>query len=467
MLDFKELAQDGQDFELLIREILFREGFHVAWSGRGADGGRDLVCTENRQTILGAETKKWLVQCKHFAHSERSVGVADLDDIITSAAQHKCSGYLLACSTFPSSGVVQRLEGIVANPEMRLSTNYWDAVQIERLLATPRMWRIAQRFFPTTATGFEIYATESPNRWIVNYRGYYFYLSNRVGSRADVHLESIAARVAEIEAIDLPGDHHLRIRAVYYDDKHGGYTWYLDYLRPYRNLVPVSIASLKRRLKDGWGFEDGQTYHFDIVVRSTSPSSDHYDVDHYDYYEDDAHAFSWGIDRRPSDIEFTLSATEQDAIAAKALQEDSFNAMLEAFSHLSFLNIIRAENCSVEAIRDFGTKWDWKELIDAGASTDRFFSVWIFFRVTDPAKFNEFMTTLPQDFEPTFRLTQPVIYLPAADGEGSELSSDNDEHAYELTLRVGPLGAPDMFTTRDRLNAYMDRIAAAARKFAA
>jgi HJR/Mrr/RecB family endonuclease len=52
MLEFKELAKDGQDFELLIREILFKQGFHVAWSGRGADGGRDLICTETRQTIL-------------------------------------------------------------------------------------------------------------------------------------------------------------------------------------------------------------------------------------------------------------------------------------------------------------------------------------------------------------------------------------------------------------------------------
>ncbi|CBJ50893.1 restriction endonuclease [Ralstonia solanacearum] len=237
MLDFKELATDGQDFELLIREILFREGFHVAWSGRGADGGRDLVCTESRQTILGSEAKRWLVQCKHFAHSEKSVGIADLDDIVTSAAQHRCSGYLLACSTFPSSAVVQRLEGIAANSEMRLSTNYWDAVQIERLLATPLMWRIAQRFFPVAATGFEIYATESPNRWVVNYKGYYFHLSNRVGSRAEGHLESIAARVADMEAINLPPDHHLRIRAVYYDDKNGGYVWYLDYLRPREDLA--------------------------------------------------------------------------------------------------------------------------------------------------------------------------------------------------------------------------------------
>lgn len=41
-MDFKELPQDGQAFEQLVRELLFSRGLHVAWSGRGADGGRDL-----------------------------------------------------------------------------------------------------------------------------------------------------------------------------------------------------------------------------------------------------------------------------------------------------------------------------------------------------------------------------------------------------------------------------------------
>ena len=33
MLDFKELSKDGKEFELLIRELLFSQGFKVYWSG--------------------------------------------------------------------------------------------------------------------------------------------------------------------------------------------------------------------------------------------------------------------------------------------------------------------------------------------------------------------------------------------------------------------------------------------------
>lgn len=465
MLDFKELPKDGQDFELLIRELLFKAGFHVAWSGRGADGGRDLVCTETHQTILGSQTKRWLVQCKHFAHSEKSVGLADLDDIITSAAQHRCSGYLLACSTFPSSGVVQRLESIASNQEVRLSTNYWDAVQIERLLDTPQMWRIAQRFFPVTATGFEIFATELPNRWIVNYKGYYFHLSNRVGSDSQMHLDSVAARVSEIEGIKLPEDHHLRIRAVYYDDKNGGYVWYLDYLKPYKDSAGVSIASLKRYLKDGWALEDGQVYRFDIVLRSVTPWSDHYDMDHYDYYEDDTNTFSWGGERAPADTKFTAAVMEQDMANEQVTREGSYNAMLDAFKELDFLKVIRAENCSVESIRDFGTRWNWEKLVGGGVEINRFFSAWIFFRVTDEAKFKQFMLAIPQESGPTYRLTRPIIYVPSEKGPGSELCHDDDELTYELTFSMGKCDTPDMFTTRDMLNAYMDRITIATRKF--
>ncbi len=157
---------------------------------------------------------------------------------------------------------------------------------------------------------------------------------------------------------------------------------------------------------------------------------------------------------------------EQDENAEKAIRENSFKAMLDALSSLNFISIINAENCSVESIRDFGTKWNWEVLIEAGVPTHRFFSVWIFFRVNDLSRFQEFMAALPQDFEPSFRLTKPVIYLPASDGVGSELSQDDNEHDYELTLSTGRFGSPDMFTTRDSLNAYMDRIAAVATRFA-
>ena len=52
MLDFKEIDQDGTDFELLIRELLIVLGYRVYWSGRGADGGKDLLCIESRDSFF-------------------------------------------------------------------------------------------------------------------------------------------------------------------------------------------------------------------------------------------------------------------------------------------------------------------------------------------------------------------------------------------------------------------------------
>lgn len=51
MLDFTELSDDGQDLELLIRELLFSTGYKVYWSVRGSDGGRDLICIEETNSI--------------------------------------------------------------------------------------------------------------------------------------------------------------------------------------------------------------------------------------------------------------------------------------------------------------------------------------------------------------------------------------------------------------------------------
>ena len=46
MFDFKELPKDGTAFELLVRELLYRRGLEVYWTGKGPDGGKDIVCIE-------------------------------------------------------------------------------------------------------------------------------------------------------------------------------------------------------------------------------------------------------------------------------------------------------------------------------------------------------------------------------------------------------------------------------------
>ncbi|WP_191602517.1 hypothetical protein [Marinomonas algicola] len=74
------------------------------------------------------------------------MGTGILDDIVDSCVQHECDGYILVTSTQPSSTVVEQINN---NPKNSLSTAYWDAVHLERMLSTPKLWAIAQRFFPT------------------------------------------------------------------------------------------------------------------------------------------------------------------------------------------------------------------------------------------------------------------------------------------------------------------------------
>jgi hypothetical protein len=135
MLDFKELSPDGNDLELLIREILLTKGYRVQWSGKGQDGGKDLICFEDRKSEFLADRKTWLIQCKY--KSKGAVGKDDIDNIADSCAEHDAQGYLLVCSTFPSSTIITRLEKITNNQSNNLHATYWDAVKIEQILSTP------------------------------------------------------------------------------------------------------------------------------------------------------------------------------------------------------------------------------------------------------------------------------------------------------------------------------------------
>ena len=65
-LDFTELDKKppGEALEALVRLIGERLGMRVEWSGRGADGGRDLIFHETQEGPLKSRSIKWLVNCK-------------------------------------------------------------------------------------------------------------------------------------------------------------------------------------------------------------------------------------------------------------------------------------------------------------------------------------------------------------------------------------------------------------------
>jgi hypothetical protein len=152
ILDFKEIspATGGaarDQFELFTREFLDLVGFKIVIDpDRGADAGRDLIVEEIRAGIVGETRVRWLISCKHKAHSGGSVTPDDEQDIHDRVRTHKCSGFLAFYSTVPSSGLATKLNA----PDLPFEVQIFDQEKIERHLLTPSGIGLAKRFFPAS-----------------------------------------------------------------------------------------------------------------------------------------------------------------------------------------------------------------------------------------------------------------------------------------------------------------------------
>jgi hypothetical protein len=156
-LDFKEIAQanlasgEQDTFEMLAREFLELLGFKaVSGPDRGADLGRDLIVLETRKGVGGETSVRWLVSCKHKAHSGQSVNLSDEQDIFDRVQTHSCDGFIGFYSTLPASSLTQKLDGI-KNSHSTFDFHIFDREKIEKtLLATGSGQGIARRYFPNS-----------------------------------------------------------------------------------------------------------------------------------------------------------------------------------------------------------------------------------------------------------------------------------------------------------------------------
>ncbi|WP_109472773.1 restriction endonuclease [Ornithinimicrobium cavernae] len=288
MLDFSELGAAGRGLEQLVREVLIQVGYNPQWSGQGPDGGRDLTFVEQGDAILGRKQRRWLVSCKDNVEAGRAVGADAADGMLEVLEQHNCQAFLLVCTTHPSAALVTRLTEIEARRLGRVAAHVWDGVTLERLLTTPRGWAVAQQFMPVSseAAGWKIFATDSPNQWRAAHRGFYFHLSARTagGVRA-YELESLDEHLDTIAAVAAIFDVRIRLRAIWHNDtKGGGYVWFLDCFPPHGEAAP-DAADMLNALGDGYAHGDGQFHSFEITPREVS-LSDHFDYDHYSFYDD-------------------------------------------------------------------------------------------------------------------------------------------------------------------------------------
>ncbi|HAK42167.1 MAG TPA: hypothetical protein DCM59_04935 [Clostridium sp.] len=296
MIDFRELPVNGDDFELLIRELLHNKGLEVYWSGKGADGGKDLLCIEKHESCFKSSTQRWLIQCKHNAHAGRAVNKTDLDSIVDSCAEHNSTGFLLACSTFPSSNSVKRMEEIQSTKG--IITQFWDCRYLERELLKPINWSIANMFFPQSMSnsGWNISAIE-PSFWHASYCGNILYIATRISTNYNILLTEIERSIQYINQLKLPEGHVVRIRAMYFDDKYTNFKMYLDYLYPIsKEENELYLDSTVEELEQ-YDILDGISYTFDIMSYRYSPSSDSFDKDSNSYYTGFLEIFKSGMSR--------------------------------------------------------------------------------------------------------------------------------------------------------------------------
>jgi hypothetical protein len=148
-LDFTRI-ESGEEFELLCEDLLQAMGFTVeAKVARGPDLGKDIIAAQTVTDRAGfSETHRYLIECKHYAGSGKSVQERDIGSPVARMGTHNCDRYILVTSTVPSEKVRAQLAGIPnAVPNYRATT--WSRGDLIRLLDEHPAVR--ERYFPSEA----------------------------------------------------------------------------------------------------------------------------------------------------------------------------------------------------------------------------------------------------------------------------------------------------------------------------
>lgn len=163
-INFKEIPEahihsGKQDtFEHFAEEFLRALGFKILIRpSRGRDEGMDLIVIEERNGVVGKTDVKWLVSCKHTAHSGRTITPQDEKKIDARVSQHGCQGFIGFYSVGVSSGLSKTIENLKESIQCKI----FDAEEIENQLValTHSSSDLFKRYFPQS---YERYIIENP-----------------------------------------------------------------------------------------------------------------------------------------------------------------------------------------------------------------------------------------------------------------------------------------------------------------
>lgn len=427
MLDFKELSKDGNDFELLIRELLYRRGLEVYWTGKGPDGGKDLIFTERINGNFSLFEKRWVVQCKHNAHSGKAVSPGDIDSIINLCSSYNTTGYLLACTTCITSKLAEMLKNIDDNNSNFLSTAIWDATKIEMELLKPINWDIALTFFPKSLkdSGWQINSIE-PGKWFVSYGGHIFYLIVRIAQNYIHSLQDIEKIIYHTNdlIVKLSEKCSYRIRAIFFDDKSFNYRVYADLLFPHNTSKEI-LESIKKEIDSIMYSAKGMGdfwLEYDLSIILYNGLSDRFDFDSQEYYEPYLNVFYVGAERKQNNI--VVNCNDKYFLSEEEINTD-FLLLVDMFKKFDFISVINSENATLEKLNLYQNEAGIvNSFISNTSCLGSFLKAAIRIQcdsLEQTHKLIDLISKLPQDAFKRIDLTRDYIYIPENGYEAEEL----------------------------------------------
>ena len=159
----KENGAPTDEWESFCEEFLQREDFKIIKrSSNGPDGGMDLIVSQRNDP----NNVRYLVSCKHYSASSKSVGVKDETSILDRLLLHHCEGFLAFYSTKPTKGHLDVLDAI----SRKKSVIVFTSVDIEqRILGNPNMNTLFRRYFPVSAKNWKEMAVFKEPLKLLNY----------------------------------------------------------------------------------------------------------------------------------------------------------------------------------------------------------------------------------------------------------------------------------------------------------
>ena len=147
VIDLKEIPNDHA-FENFCMHLLDEMGLHIpVQPAVGPDGGRDIICEEPSR--FGSRGYRWLVSCKHYAHSGRSVGVSDDAAHANKLVEHGCNGFMFFFSTPFSEGFRTSVDKVCN--QINSQSRIFNCYEIEKiLLSSPRFYPLIRQYLPNS-----------------------------------------------------------------------------------------------------------------------------------------------------------------------------------------------------------------------------------------------------------------------------------------------------------------------------